>query len=57
MAYAFLAFSLALAVALLAVGIRQHMPPDATGAIAGECWAPKGDPTRCYPKRPTRDAR
>jgi hypothetical protein len=58
-AYALLAFSLALAIALLAAGLRMNMPDIAAPAVnAAECcWAPRGKETRCYPCRPTRDAR
>jgi hypothetical protein len=61
MAYAFLAISLALAVAFLAVGLSRHMPPsvttDAANAQERCCWAPQGKETRCFPCRPTRDTR
>jgi hypothetical protein len=59
LSYALLAISLALAIALLAIGLRMHLPDIAAPEVnAAECcWAPRGKETRCYPCRPTRDAR
>jgi hypothetical protein len=55
--YALLGLSLAAAVILLAAGLARHdVPPILDEAAAQSCcWAPKGDQTRCYPCRPTRD--
>jgi hypothetical protein len=58
--YLLLGLSLAAAVALLAAGLASNnrTPVITTDAEAQSCcWAPKGDPTRCYPCRPTRDTR
>jgi hypothetical protein len=53
LSYALLAFSLALAVALLAAGLRMNMPPVATDAVAqsGQCCAPRSPNTSCGPCR------
>jgi|KBSSwiStaDraftv2_1062776.scaffolds.fasta_scaffold60724_6 hypothetical protein len=59
LSHALLAISLALAIALLAIGLRMHMPDIAAPPVnAAECcWAPKGRDTRCFPCRPTRETR
>jgi hypothetical protein len=58
--YLLLAFSLAAAIVLLAAGLSRSAPPRIVDDADAQtcCWAPKnGDPTRCYPCRPTRDTR
>ena len=47
---------LLLAVAVFVIGITRRPAPISDAEAQSCCWAPKGDPTRCYPCRPTRES-
>jgi hypothetical protein len=51
LAYALLCLSLAAAVLVLVGSISREQPSTVMDKDTAQscCWAPKGDPTRCYP--------